>query len=82
MKKKTPVVQNKRKPYARKATCTFNHSMAIEITQAEARCVAQGGFLPRTVADKMIASIEELYQQTEGRERIAKLVDPTLVALL
>lgn len=61
----------KKKP---KDTCTFKHSMAIEITQAEARCVSLGNFLPRTVADKMIASIEAMYAQTEARERIALVV--------
>lgn len=61
-----------------KDTCTFKHDMKIEISQAEARCIAMGGFLPRTVADKLIADIERTYSITASRETIAKLVDPTL----
>jgi hypothetical protein len=47
--------------------------MILDISQAEARAIAMGNFLPRSVADKMIASIETLYQRTEPRERVAKL---------
>lgn len=64
-----------------KETCTFKHDMKIEISQAEARCIAMGGFLPRTVADKLIADIERTYNATAARERVAKLVDPTLSVL-
>lgn len=65
-----------RKP--RKETCTFTHSMKLEITQLEARCISLGGFLPRSVADKMIGDCEALYRQTEGREAAARIFDPTL----
>jgi hypothetical protein len=60
-----------RKP--KKTTCTMRHEIRIEISQEHARCVAQGGFLPRAVADQLIASIEALYQKTAARESIAKL---------
>lgn len=56
-----------------KDTCTLNHQMAIEITQAEARCISLGNFLPRSVADKLIADINAMHARTEDRERIARL---------
>lgn len=65
--------QPKRTKKPPKETCTFNHHMAIEIEQSEARCIAHGNFLPRSVADKMVANIEALYRATESRERIARL---------
>lgn len=68
-----------RKPKAKKVDdglCDFNHAMKIRITQQEARCIAHGNFLPRSVADKMIADIEAMYSLTESREKIARMVDP------
>ncbi len=53
--------------------CAFNHTIAVRISQENARRISLGGFLPREVADQMIADVEALYASTESRERIAKL---------
>lgn len=55
--------------------CAFNHQFKMRITQREARAIVAGGFLPRSVADAMIAEVEALHQQSAGRERAAKAIN-------
>ena len=55
-----------------KNTCTFRYEIEIEISQKDARTLF-GGFMPKGVRDALVAAVEEHYQKTAGRERIAKL---------